>query len=168
MDINAIGAKAAQLIKKYRYPLLVLLVGLVLITLPGKKDSTDPQATQALQPVQKPDTAQELSQILSQIQGVGKVKVMLTIAAGENTIYQTDEDVTTSEGGSTIRKETVIVTDSDRNSYALITQVIPPEFLGAVIVCQGADRAEVRLAIVEAVSKATGLGADCISVLKMK
>lgn len=168
MDINAIGVKVMQFIKKYRYPILVLLVGLVLITLPGKKDSTQQQATQALQPTQKTDMALELSEILGQIQGVGKVKVMLTISAGENTIYQIDESVTTSEGGSSIHKETVIVTDSDRNSHALITQVLPPEYLGAVIVCQGADRAEVRLAIVEAVSKATGLGADRISVLKMK
>lgn len=35
------------------------------------------------------------------------------------------------------------------------------------MVCQGADNAAVRLAIVEAVSKVTGLGANRISVLKM-
>lgn len=39
---------------------------------------------------------------------------------------------------------------------------------GAVILCQGADAAEVRLHIVEAVSAFTGLGSNRILVLKMK
>jgi hypothetical protein len=41
-------------------------------------------------------------------------------------------------------------------------------YQGAVVLCQGAADAAVRLAVVEAVSKATGLGADKICVLKMK
>ena len=94
--------------------------------------------------------------------------MLLTVKTGETTVYQTDEDTSTSETGSSIRKETVIITDSDRNQQALVVQVLPPDFMGAVIVCQGADNASVRLAVVEAVSKATGLGADRITVLKMK
>jgi stage III sporulation protein AG len=43
-----------------------------------------------------------------------------------------------------------------------------PAYLGAVVVCRGADNAAVRLQIVEAVSVFTGLGADKISVNKMK
>ena len=62
----------------------------------------------------------------------------------------------------------MIITDSDRKEEGLITQVDPPVYQGAIIVCQGADRGAVRLAIVEAVSRVTGLGADRISVLKMK
>lgn len=168
MDINTLGTKVLQFIKKYRYPILVLALGLVLMTLPRKKDTQEPAATQPPVLTEKKDTAQELTEILTQIKGVGKVKVMLTIAAGESTIYQSDEDVSTSGGDTTIRKDTVIITDSNRNQQALITQILPPEYLGAVIVCQGADKAEVKLAVVEAVSRATGLGADCISVLKMK
>jgi stage III sporulation protein AG len=36
------------------------------------------------------------------------------------------------------------------------------------VICQGAADPAVRLAVVEAVADATGLGADRISVLKMK
>jgi stage III sporulation protein AG len=36
------------------------------------------------------------------------------------------------------------------------------------VVCQGADDPVVKLLIVDAVSKVTGLGADKISVMKMK
>jgi stage III sporulation protein AG len=40
--------------------------------------------------------------------------------------------------------------------------------MGAIVLCQGADVPSVRLAIVDAVSKVTGLVANQISVLKMK
>ena len=43
-----------------------------------------------------------------------------------------------------------------------------PNYRGAVILCKGADQAAVKLAVVEAVSRVTGLRTDQISVLKMK
>ena len=55
-----------------------------------------------------------------------------------------------------------------RADPGLVRQVNPPEYLGAVVLCQGADNPSVKLSIVEAVSKATGLTTDRITVLKMK
>lgn len=167
MDIGERFKSLPKLFSKYRYPILILLVGIVLFTLPGKKAEPN---TQTAQPavVQQQDTAQSLTQILGQIHGVGKVKVMLTIAEGEKTIYQFDEDVTTGENSSSIRQETIILSDAERNQQALVHQILAPKYLGAVIVCQGADDPSVKWTVVEAVSKATGLGADQISVLKMK
>lgn len=168
MDIRKMSEKLPSLLKKYKYAILVLAIGLVLMALPTKVKTTQNPAQNSTAPTQTADPAQELASILTQIQGVGKVQVLLTVKAGESTVYQTDEDVTTSETGSSIRKETVIITDSERNQQPLVVQVLPPEYLGAVIVCQGAENAAVRLAVVEAVCNATGLGADKISVLKMK
>jgi stage III sporulation protein AG len=116
------------------------------------------------QPTQQRNIAQELTEILSQIQGVGKVQVMLTVAKGEQTVYQVDESIS----DASVRTETVILTTSDRAECGLISQVLPETFRGAIIVCQGGDKASVKLAVLDAVSKATGLDADCISVLKMK
>jgi stage III sporulation protein AG len=67
-----------------------------------------------------------------------------------------------------VEYETVLRTNSNRADEALVEQILAPEYLGAVVVCQGADDPTVRLAVSEAVSKATGMGADRISVLKMK
>ena len=61
-----------------------------------------------------------------------------------------------------------MTTDSDRNETGLVHQINPPVYLGAVVLAQGADNPVVKLSIVEAVSKVTGLGADKISVLKMQ
>ena len=93
---------------------------------------------------------------------------MLTVASGTETIYQTNSDSSTGGDTQTTRYETVTVTDASRNQSGLIRQVNPPNYLGVIVVCQGADSPSVKLAIVDAVSKITGLGADRISVLKMK
>ncbi len=168
MDIRRIQKQLPAILQKYKYAAIILVIGIVLMTIPGKGNATKQPQENTAPLVQQKDAAQELAAVLTQIQGVGKVQVLLTVKAGESMVYQTDEDVITSETGSTIRKETVIIADSDRNQEPLLVQVLPPQYLGAVIVCQGADNATVRLAVVEAVCNATGLGADKISVLKMK
>ena len=167
MEISKITEKIPQWVHKYRYPILILLVGMVLFMLPKRKIEEQILPTQSGE-VQRFDTAQQLAQILGQIEGVGKVKILLTLSEGEKTIYQHNEDASSGDSTSSVRQETVIITDSERNQQALITQVLPPMYQGAVIVCQGADLPAVKWAVVEAVSKATGLGADRISVLKMK
>lgn len=96
------------------------------------------------------------------------MRVMLTVAKGPETVYQNDVDADSGEQTSANRQKTVVVAGTDRREEGLVRQVNPPVYQGAVILCQGADRASVRLAIVEAVSCATGLGADRISVQKMK
>ena len=88
--------------------------------------------------------------------------MLLRVGSGAQTVYQTDTDSTGQ------RADTVTVTDSDRNETGLVTQILPPVYEGAIIVCQGAGDPTVRLAIVDAVTKYTGLGANQVSVLEMK
>ena len=128
------------------------------------------EEAQAIQtPLQPSVTVQEeLEEVLSYIQGAGAVKVMLTVASGEQTVYQKNEDSTISDTSTSIQTEVVTVTDAERNEVGLIQQINPPRYLGAIILCQGADDPAVKLAISNAVSKITGLGTDRIAVLKMK
>ena len=167
MDWISIKNKAVDIVKRFRYPILILVLGLVFVLIPAKEQEQKVQQTVIASPQEQVDQASQLQQILEKIQGVGKVEVMLSISAGQKTIYQVDENITSGENG-TIHKETVIVTSADRSQTGLIQQVIEPTYLGAIVVCQGADKATVCLAVTEAVSKITGLGADRITVLKMK
>ena len=166
MDMTAIGAKIVEFIKKYRYVILVLVIGIGLMALPDREETQQEPTTATVVSNSQTDQAEALTQILSQIRGAGKVKVLLTVAAGERTVYQTDQD--TSTGSGSVRCETVIVTNADRAQQGLVQQIVAPENRGAIVVCQGADDPNVRLAIVEAVANATGLGTNRISVLKMK
>lgn len=167
MDRIGIRGKVLEFIGKYRYVLLVLLVGVVLMCLPDG-DSAEQQESAAAVSAEGEDMETRLEEILSQIDGAGRVRVLLTEQSGESILYQTDEDITTGPDSASDRQDTVIITDDSRSEQGLVRQINPPVYQGAVVVCQGGDRASVRLAIVEAVSNATGLGADKITVLKMK
>ena len=160
--------KFKELYSRYKFVALILLVGIILMVLP---DSSSPQTEQHEQITVEavaPDNADRIEEILGQIAGVGKVKVLLTEAAGAETVYQINEDRTNSDDTESSRTETVIVSNSDREEVGLIRTVTPPVYLGAIIVCQGGDVPSVKLAIVQAVSNVTGIRSDRISVLKMK
>ena len=164
MDRVALQKKVGEWIGKYRYIFLVVLIGVGLMLIPGKSDS-DVEQSVAVQPTRESvDLAKELEDILSQVQGAGQVRVLLSQKAGEEILYQTD----TSTGSDSNRQDTVIITDENRAQDGLISQILSPVYRGAIVLCQGAERAEVRLAIVEAVSRITGLDSSQISVLKMK
>lgn len=164
MELKAILEKAGSFLVKYRYAACVLLVGIVLMLLPTAETGDSQTAQTAATDAAAVSAEEQLSTLLSRIQGAGKVEVMLSFASGAQTQYHAD----TETDGDSARSSAVIVTDADRNESALVTRVDPPEYRGAIVLCQGADSAAVRLAIVEAVSKYTGLGADQIAVLKMK
>lgn len=163
-----IKVKIADIVKKYKYAAIILVVGIVLMLVPvGRQEKAVSEPN--IQQIEKEESMNtSLEKILSQIAGAGEVRVLLTLASGEETIYQTDNKLTQSEDNSSTQIDTITITDSDRNEKGLVKQRISPVYRGAIVVCEGADSAKVRLAIVEAVAKVTGLSSDRISVLKMK
>jgi len=168
MDRIKVKAAVAAAVKKYGYALVILLAGILLLMLPKKTASaSDTEGISVQQPCIL-SMEERLSDILSHVSGAGKVRVLLTQAKGEETVYQTDQQATSAENSGSTRMETVTVTGADRTEQALVRQVICATYMGAVIVCEGADDPSVCFAIVSAVSKATGLGADKITVLKTK
>lgn len=160
--------KVSGLCKKYKYAILILFVGLVMMMFPNKSNNKEPVSSPQECVVAEISLEERLADILCQVEGAGNVKVVLTISASEETLFQTDEDDSRRENEQSIRRDTVTITDSNHNELGLVKQVLPPVYQGAIIVCEGAGNPSVRLEIVDAVSKLTGLGANCISVLKMK
>ena len=169
MDWVKIRDQVVAWFKKFRYPVLIILIGILLMCIPKREEQPIAEAPVEQEYAQQTSCVHtSLEEILSQIDGAGKVKVMLTVAQGEETLYQTDKDQSIGNGSESVRVETVIVNGQYRDEEGLVRQIIGPTYQGAIVVCQGADHAGVRLAVVEAVSSVTGLGADRISVLKMK
>ena len=162
MDEQDAARDLRSIFRKYRWAAAVLLLGIFLMALPEKRED-DPKPPE---PVSAPDSIQqELENLLQHLEGAGKVRLLLTEAAGAETHYQTDADIK-SDGQS--RSDTVLITSADRSQSGLVQRTDPPRYLGAVVLCQGAGDPKVKLAVVDAVATATGLGADRISVWKMK
>lgn len=153
-------------INKYKYFVLMVIAGLMLMLVPDHKTQEPSLHTEQIQTNE--NLQNSLQEILSLIQGAGKVSVLLTEKQGEEVLYQTDENIVQNEHSNSITKKTLMVTDENRVDQGMVRQVNPPILRGAVVVCQGADDPKVKYAIVEAVMGATGLPSSSICVLKMK
>ena len=115
-------------------------------------------------------TEERMEAILGQMEGVGKLRVMLTLAEGPRLLLASDSDVSTEAGGGVTRSrlEPLTVNRGSGTQEVVVTHQLYPVYLGAVVVCQGADSSAVRLAVTEAVAALTGLSSDRISVVKWK
>lgn len=168
MDFTKVKAAKELLVKRYSPFLLVLLLGIGLMLFPSKPTQRTPVNSAPVVADADSDLQNALSNLLSELSGAGKVQVLLTQKEGEQILYQCNENLSANDTSRSNSTQTVMVTDNARNQSGLVRQVNPPTYLGAVVLCQGADSPTVRLAIVEAVSNATGLPTNRISVLKMK
>ena len=165
MDRVMIMERIRELFDKYKYAVLILLVGLMFMLIPQESSETEENILIQTEVV---TLEEKLEEILCQIQGAGRVEVLLTEQTGQEIRFQTDEDTRTDPDSSSQQTNTVLIDEEGNGENGLITRVDSPVYRGAVVVCQGADHPQVRLAIVEAVCCVTGLGADQISVVKMK
>lgn len=167
MGLGEIKQFKLKKLGKYKYVAFIIVIGIVLMALPVNKKSGTNGESDSSPPVVVQTVEQELEEILSQVDGAGKVRVYLQELYGAQTIYQMNTDSDRSDASSQNKEQCVVISDKDRNERGLVKQVIAPQYQGAIIVCQGADDPIVKLAIAEAVSKATGLGMNKISILKM-
>lgn len=162
MDWVAYRQMLRNCLGKYRYIVIAVLAGILLMSLPPREE--EQPAPAAAETAAEDSLEESLAAILSKLSGAGRVEVLLTQQEGACTLYQTDEVL----GERDSRRDTVLVTQEDRSENGLVRQIMPPVYRGAVIVCQGAGDPAVKLSIVEAVKSVTGLSADRITVLKMK
>ncbi|MCQ2418958.1 MAG: hypothetical protein MJ085_04145 [Clostridia bacterium] len=170
--LKPIGEK----LKKFRYPALVLLLGIGLMLVPLRKQKSSktttavPTQSQSM-PDYKTQVEQQLCTTLGKMQGVGRVSVMLSLRTGTETIYQTDSSISSQSGenrSDTAQEATVIVSRGSGGEEAVVRKTILPGFQGALIVCEGADDPSVKLNVINAVSGLTGLSSEKITVVKMK
>ena len=159
--------KVWKLLEKYKYVLIVLAAGLVLLLWPtgeGEKPAED-AAPGAQEEFDLATLEEKLSQTLSQVEGAGKVTVTLTVKNGTERVPLTERSTSTGERESRT-EEKVVVISTGSGQEAVVRLERCPVFQGAVVVSQGGDQAQVRLLLSQAVSALTGLGTDKITVCK--
>lgn len=156
--------KWGAVLRQYKYALLVIALGVILLLLPSAKTQRGAaqQQTQAQTEIFDLEAFEsKLARILSQIEGVGKTQVILTLDRGSKQVLAQDQQ---RSGDGTYSAQTVTVGRGSGTQEVVALQEISPQFRGALVVCAGGHSAQVRLKLVEAVSAVTGLGADQISI----
>lgn len=105
----------------------------------------------------------KLQEILSSIDGVGKTLVTINIdGTAEEVVLKNTETVT--ENGATLKSESVVLV----NGKPYVIKELSPKILGVVVVCEGANNLNVKVAITEVLTTILEVSSDNIRILKMK
>lgn len=122
---------------------------------------------------------EQLEEILSHINGVGKVKVMITYSRTSQTIPIYNEDSTEKnteetdkQGGTrkvteTDTKKEIIYKEENGKKLPITQSIISPIIEGAIVTAQGAGNAIVKTNIIQAVEAVTGLATHKVQVFEM-
>ena len=156
---------------KYKGIVLILAVGLLLLIWPTKDQTVQIADTETSAEWETlKETERRMEQLLEQIEGVGRLSLMLTLESSARQELTADTELsyrgeTAAPDEYSRRVETVIVS-TDQGEAPVVAYRIGPVYRGAVVVCQGAENAGVRLAVTQAVAALTGLGSDRIKVIQ--
>ena len=135
-------------------------MGLILLLLPtGSRAKVKTVQAQTVSEQTQTQTIQaeeqRLTQLLQQINGAGQVQVLLSYRCSA------ERELATDDSG-----EPTIISAGGGAQEAVELKTVSPQYLGAVVVCDGADSPQVQLAVTQAVAQFTGLSTDHISVLR--
>ena len=158
---------------KYKYVVIIVFAGVLLMNFPsinkGKTNNSEFYESK----FNIDDFESRIEKSLVECEGVGRAKVILSIDSGPESVYakeakksQREQKEGTVESDSDM-KPSIISEGSGKESPVKIKELYP-KFRGALVICDGADEAGVRKTVVDSISALTGLGADSISVIKMK
>jgi stage III sporulation protein AG len=168
-----------KVFKKYKNIIIIVgIAGIALIFLSsfftgnsksegGKSNSsnttiTDKEYTLALE--------QNLTDIITHINGAGDTKVMVTIENGVQTQYATETKTNTESGGSKASGKTetnyITVKDSNGNEHAIALTEYAPKVRGVVVICDGGSQPVIQKRITDAVTTALNIPSNHVCVTR--
>lgn len=169
------GKSIVKVLVKYKYPCLILALGILLMLLPHESNAEDKDRDHTSETIGiKTDSAEwsglaeKMEQLLGEMEGIGRVKVLISIEKGVSYEYQQDTEITVDDNRTQKRMQTTMAAASGGVKSPVIIRTIYPVYQGAAILCEGADDPALRLAIIKTVSALTGLRSDKISIIKMR
>lgn len=123
---------------------------------------------------------QRLRETLSQMEGVGQVRVMITLKSSRELVVEKEQPYLRSsttesdaQGGNRIvnqfeTEENTVYRTSGSESEPYVIKTLPPRIEGVVVVAEGANSGTVNHTIVELVQALFGVEAHKVKVVKME
>lgn len=124
--------------KKRIFALLAAILGIALILFSGGEKKSEGGSSTLSE--YKEELEEELTELCSSIDGVGKCKVTVTFSEGESVEYK---------GSNVTRQE-------------------PPKVMGVTVICEGGDELHVKREISECMTALFDIGSNRVCVLKME
>jgi stage III sporulation protein AG len=172
---------------------IVIIIGIIIIiaggTLFGGKKSENKKPVQATEVIQKndteyssaSDTEKKLKYLLSQVQGAGKVDVMITYSTSSEEVaaYDTKSNKSSTEENDNQGGKRVVSEEETQNTIAyeekgdgkkepVILKKIEPEIRGVLVVAEGASSITVRERLINAVTVALDIPIHRVEVVQRK
>ena len=166
--------------------MILVLTGILLLVIampvPGKQEKERKETKQIEVSSGRGDVEElerRLSAALGNVEGVGKVRVMITRKSSGEKIVEKDTPVTdrnTKEEGDgenrrtmerTQEESTVYMQDANGSQVPYVIEEMEPQIQGVIVVAQGGDNSYVVRNITEAVMALFGVEAHKIKVMKM-
>ncbi len=165
--------------------IVLVIVGILLAVLAIPTDKKE-EEQEVLKPEEQEETIsreeyeqqleQRLEEILSRMEGVGQVKVMVTLEASSREVIEKDISLQRENTGQSAefigdsnmaKDETTVYSESGNGSVPYVVQEIYPEVEGVLVVAEGGDNSYVNIAIVEAIQALFGIDVHKIKIVKM-
>lgn len=151
---------------------IMIMIGVLLVVISLDFGGTEKKTVEEEKIKNKEDTMsdyksrieKEIQNILSQVSGVGKVSVMVTLKATGEKVTLKDA----SASGEKSEEETVLVEGENRETAPYVVQEKEPEIEGVVVVCQGGGDVHIQHEISNAISALFSVESHKIKVMKSK
>ena len=163
--------------KKLKADLIaVLATGVVLIIIGNTffgptGSSTEKITTTQNTEVSKSDASEELErrlmEVFSSIEGAGKVKVMVTLKAGNEIIVAQEERIKESNDGVDMENKVVVLSQGNGVERPLILKEMYSEVEGIIIVAEGGDDIFVKNALSKGAQALLNVPAHKVEIFKM-
>lgn len=145
----------------------------------GKQLATTQNISNTIEENNSNNLETRLETILSNINGVGNVKVFINYSESSETVAMYNENSKTSVTEETdtsggVRKieskdsqKELVYQEDDGKKSPIIQKTVEPKIEGAIITAKGASNISVKTSIIQAVEAATGLATHKIQVFEM-
>ena len=167
-NLTAVKERILPVLKKYRAVLAVLLAGVLLLTSGHSGNTEQVQTASADTTVSQSFDLNDLQARLAAISGAGRVELILSLDQTEESVYAVNTRQTSGSDSRSRESDVSVVSNGSCGETPVTVKRVLPVFRGAVVLCDGADDASVRLSVTQAVSTVCGIGADKVTVLKMQ
>ena len=153
--------------KKIKLLLLAFIAGLALLVFTGGGEKKNASSAVDLYEVRSAVEAaleKRVTALLSSVDGVGRVKVLVTVERLEAFSYAQD----VSSGGASDRTENdYVIVEVNGEKTGLTLSVASPEVRGVAVSCEGGGSARVRQEVSSLVCAALGVNASRVYVSKL-
>ena len=172
-----VPAEAMAKLPKQKLFKAIVIIGLVAMfgifisesfgTVESKKNDAHTSESLDLQAYEK-QVEERLTHILAEIDGIGACHVMVTLDSSQESVYSSENESQSQSGDNS-------VSDSQKSKYVIVNddgekpvleKKIEPKIRGVIVVCEGAENAEVRESVIACIRAGLGITSANISVVK--